>query len=137
MKSRAMRIRRKGIRLLFTIGAKVRRPYGKRIWTNEHQLDFRVADDFHVYGFEWDENYVKIFVDGRLVNCVTKEEMGDKWVALNEQKVWIDSETFDWEVKPGDLKAEDFGDGQKFIVDYCRIWQRTRPAAGCENRTNF
>ncbi|MFC2113436.1 family 16 glycosylhydrolase, partial [Bacteroidota bacterium] len=32
--------------------------FGTRIWTNEHLLDYRVADDFHIYGFEWDENYV-------------------------------------------------------------------------------
>ena len=110
---------------------------GKRIWTNDHQLDFRVADDFHVYALEWDENYVKMYIDGRLVNCVTKQEMGDKWVVSNEQKVWIDSETFDWEVKPVALKAEDFGEGRKFIVDYCRIWQRTQPSAGCEPRSNL
>lgn len=110
---------------------------GKRIWTNDHQLDFRVADDFHVYGVEWAETFVKVFVDGRMVNCVTKEEMGDKWVATNEQKVWIDSETFDWEVKPDALKAADFGDGRKFIVDYCRIWQRTGGSTACEPRLNL
>jgi beta-glucanase (GH16 family) len=111
--------------------------FGQRIWTNDHQLDFRVADDFHIYGFEWDESYVKLFVDGRLVNCVTKQEMGDNWVAVNEQKVWIDSETFDWEVKPAHLKAADFADGREFIVDYCRVWQRKGASDGCESRTNL
>lgn len=109
---------------------------GKRIWSNDHQLDFRVADDFHVYGLEWAETYVKIFVDGRLVNCVSKEEMGDKWVASSEQKIWIDSETFDWEVKPDALKAADFGEGQRFVVDYCRTWQndgRSRPSEARPN----
>lgn len=112
---------------------------GKRIWTNEHQLDFRVADDFHVYAMEWDAKYVRVFVDGRLINCVTKEEMGDKWVADNEQMVWIDSETFDWQVKPDKIKASDFGDGQDFVVDYCRIWQRKGGAGGkvCQDRTNL
>lgn len=111
--------------------------YGKRIWTNDHQLDFRVASGFHIYGFEWDENYVKIFVDGRLVNCVTKAEMGDKWVAVNEQKVWIDSETFEWENNAATLKPEDFGKGLEFIVDYCRIWQRTGTGKASEARANL
>ena len=99
---------------------------GKRIWTNIHQLDFRVADDFHIYGFEWDESYVKIFVDGMLVNYVTKEEIGEDWIAYTEHKIWIDSETFNWETDPNDLKASDFGDDPKFIIDYVRIWQRFR-----------
>ena len=111
--------------------------FGKRIWTNDHQLGFRVADDFHVYGLQWDENFVSMFVDGRLVNCVTKQEMGEKWVASNEQKIWFDSETFDWEVQPANLKQSDFGDGQKFIVDYCRIWQSSQASNGCETRTNL
>ena len=101
------------------------------------KLDFRVANDFHVYGFEWDPNYVKMYVDGRLVNCATKQELGDKWVASNEQKIWIDSETFDWEVKPVNLKASDFAGGQKFIVDYCRVWQRTRASIGCDTQANL
>ncbi|CAD73010.1 MAG TPA: hypothetical protein DDX19_14545 [Rhodopirellula baltica] len=100
--------------------------FGKRIWTNDHQLDFRVADDFHIYGLHWAEDFVKIYVDGILVNCVTKDEMGDNWVATDEQKVWIDSETFDWEVRPEFLKASDFGDGQQFVIDYCRIWQSSK-----------
>ena len=97
--------------------------FGKRIWTNSHQLGFRVADDFHVYGLHWDPNFVAIYVDGRLIGLHNKKTIGDKWVASNEQRIWIDSETFDWEVPPGELSASDFGDGREFIVDYCRIWQ--------------
>ncbi|WP_048692444.1 family 16 glycosylhydrolase [Catenovulum maritimum] len=111
--------------------------FGKRIWTNDHILDFRVADDFHVYGLEWDENYIAIYVDGRLISCQTREEIGDNWVAVNEQKVWIDSETFDWELKPDQMTKEDFGDGQKFVVDYSRIWQREGNGPGCIDRENL
>jgi len=63
--------------------------------------------------------------------------MGDKWVAFNEQKVWIDSETFDWEVRPGQLKAKDFGDGQEFIIDYCRVWQSGKQIEPIATRTNL
>ena len=111
--------------------------FGKRIWTNDHQLGFRVADDFHVYGLLWAENLVKIYVDGRLVTCITKEAMGNKWVATSEQKIWIDSETFDWEVKPAMLKSSDFGNGKEFTVDYCRVWQNAGHGVQCESRTNL
>ncbi len=110
---------------------------GKRIWTHDHVMDFRVTDDFHVYGLEWHEDGLIIHLDGRLVNCIPKAQIGDNWVASNEQKVWIDSETFDWEVKPHLLKAADFGDGLHFVVDYCRIWQRPDTAFECEPRTNL
>ena len=101
--------------------------FGKRVWANDHQLGFRVAGDFHIYGLHWADGFVKMYVDGLLVNCVTKVEMGDKCVATEEQKVWIDSETFDWEMMPDLLKASDFGDGRRFVVDYCRIWQSNKP----------
>ena len=110
---------------------------GKRIWTNDHKLDFRVADDFHIYGLEWDENFVKIYVDGRMVKCATKVEIGDKWVVSHEQKIWIDSETFEWETDASTLKPEDFGDGLEFIVDYCRVWQRQGPGTVGERRVNL
>lgn len=100
--------------------------WGKRIWTNEHILDFRVADDFHIYGLEWAEDYIKIYVDGRLIRFTTKEEIGEAWVLNYAQKVWLDVEAFPWEVNPASLQASDFSNGgRKYMVDYVRIWQRT------------
>ena len=113
---------------------------GKRIWDNAHILETGVAESFHTYGFEWDANYIAIYVDGGLVKCTTRAEMGDKWVATNPHKVWIDSEVFDWEVKPADLRQSHFGNnGIDFIVDYARVFQRQNGAVGpgCPNRTNL
>lgn len=108
--------------------------WGKRIWTNDHKLDFRVADDYHVYGLEWAPDYLKIFVDGRLIRCTTREEMGDLWVATNEQKVWLDSEVFPWEGNPSTLTAADYpAPGRQFKTDYVRIWQRP---TGANNEGN-
>ncbi|MCQ3830997.1 family 16 glycosylhydrolase [Microbulbifer elongatus] len=115
--------------------------YGRRIWENDHIFDFGVADDFHVYGFEWDPNYVAIYIDGALVNCVTREEMGSAWVATNPQRPWIDMETFDWEISAWDLRPEHFNgaEGIDFVVDYSRVYQRTNGQSGgaCPNRENL
>ncbi len=115
--------------------------YGRRIWENDHILDFGVADDFHVYGFEWDPNYVAIYIDGAMVNCVTREEMGDAWVANNPQRPWIDMETFDWEINANDLRPEHFNGraGIDFIVDYSRVYQRVSGGSGgtCPNLENL
>lgn len=103
--------------------------FGTRIWDNDHRLGFKVADDFHTYGLEWNPDFLRIYIDGRLINSVSRQQLGNKWIATNEQKIWIDSETFDWEMNPALLKAEHFQDSPKFVVDYCRIWQRTKPEA--------
>ena len=102
---------------------------GERIWTNDHRLDFKVADDFHVYGLEWAPDFLRIHVDGRLIRVVSRKELGDRWVATEEQKIWIDSELFDWELRADQLKASDFGEESVFLVDYCRVWQRGRGGA--------
>lgn len=57
--------------------------------------------------------------------------------ASHEQKIWIDSETFDWEFNPTQLKSEHFKDDPKFTVDYCRIWQRTKPVSNSEQPPNL
>lgn len=112
--------------------------YGTRIWTNEHLLDFRVADEFHVYGLEWAENFVKIYIDGKLIRCVEKSSIVDQWTVYNVQKVWLDCETFPWEVSPSNLSATDFpGEGRKFIVDYVRVWQKPIEGVGCIANVNL
>ncbi len=114
--------------------------YGKRIWDISHILDFRVADDFNIYGFEWDPNYLSIYINGGLVKCMSREDLGDRWVATSQHKIWIDSEIFDWEVAPNELSKADFGDeGVDFIVDYARVFKREgdRFGPGCEARENL
>lgn len=112
--------------------------WGKRIWTNTHLLDFHVGDEFHVYGLEWAEDYLRIYIDGGLVRTVTREEVGDAWVINNTQKVWFDSEVFPWQVNPATLNGDDFpGDGVVFEVDYCRVWQREGRSDLTESRTNL
>ncbi|WP_096084615.1 family 16 glycosylhydrolase [Agaribacterium haliotis] len=115
--------------------------YGKRIWENDHIFDFNVADDFHTYGFEWDKNYVAIYIDGAMIQCKNRSDLGDAWVANNPQRPWIDMESFDWEVNPNKLKAEHFNgeQGIDFIVDYARVYQRKDGKSGgkCPVRSNL
>lgn len=111
---------------------------GQRIWSNEHRLDFKVGEEFHVYGLEWAENHIKIFIDGTLVRSVPRDEIGDRWVVDNEQKVWFDSEVFPWEVDPATLEASDYpDDGLEFVVDYVRIWQRDGKGSDTNERPNL
>ncbi|MEQ8836054.1 MAG: family 16 glycosylhydrolase, partial [Lacipirellulaceae bacterium] len=93
---------------------------GKTTWTDRLQLDWKVADDFHVYGIEWDENYFKFHADGKLVRTVLRKDVGEEnWVITKPLWVWVDSETFPWHGIPvkDDLPVD-------FEIEYIRIWQK-------------
>ena len=93
---------------------------GPTTWTDRLQLGWRVADDFHVYGIEWDQNYLKFHADGKLVRTVTKQEVGEEgWVIDGPLMIWVDSETFPWHGLPSeeDVPAD-------YEIEYIRVWQK-------------
>lgn len=118
---------------------------GKPVYTEHHDLGFRVADDFHIYGVEWDENGVKYYVDGKLLSTVTSSQV-TKWARENRQvpadyqgyvankplNLWLDQETFPWHGIPDskeDLElnspAGENEDGVvDFAIEYVRVWQK-------------
>ena len=83
------------------------------------QLPWRVADEFHVYGCEWDENGIKLYADGKLVKNAHKSKMGRIWCLKYPLKVWVDSETFAWEGFPdeSDLPVD-------YEIEYIRVWEK-------------
>ena len=119
---------------------------GKPSYTERKNLGFRVADDFHVYGIEWDENGIKYYVDGKLFSSVTAEETTawakanrkvnddyNGYVATKPINLWLDMEIFSWHGVPksnedltlngtAEQKAGGFMD---FEIDYIRVWQKT------------
>lgn len=126
---------------------------GKPAYTERRDVGFRHADDFHVYGVEWTEDYVKYFLDGKLFSTVTPEiatahakSMVDKdpdyaaaaaddyngWVATNEVKLWLDMEAFSWNGLPESKEEltlngtpeQKAGGYMDFEVDYVRVWKK-------------
>lgn len=95
------------------------KPGGPTTWTDRLQLDWRVGGDFHIYGIEWTEDYLKFHADGQLVRTVTKEQVGEEgWVVTKPIRIWVDSETFPWHGIPveQDLPVD-------YEIDYIRVWQ--------------
>ena len=82
-------------------------------------LPYVTSDDFHVYGVEWGEDYLKIYRDGKFVHGFTQDELGIDWVLNNPMEIWIDSEIFKWIGVPHkeELPAT-------FEVEYMRVWQK-------------
>lgn len=94
---------------------------GTPTWTDRRQLPFRVAGDFHVYGLEWDENYLNFHIDGQLLDSVTRTQVEandpDGWTIDNPMRIWMDSETFPWHGVPSQADLP-----QDYEIDYIRVW---------------
>lgn len=93
-----------------------------RKFGHKTKLDFNVADDFHVYGAEWGEDYIKFYLNGELISETTQEEVGEHWVLTNPMEIWLDSEIFVWLglPTPEQLPAT-------YEIDYVRVWQQPHP----------
>ncbi|HEY3319458.1 MAG TPA: family 16 glycosylhydrolase [Planctomycetota bacterium] len=81
---------------------------------HEFKAPANLADDFHVYGLEWDEQELKVFFDGVLV----RKGPNTHW--HQPQTLNFDSETMpDWFGMP---KDEDLP--STFDVEYVRVWKK-------------
>ncbi|XMO85861.1 family 16 glycosylhydrolase [Algibacter sp. AS12] len=97
------------------------------VHTRNIQADTNTADDFHVYGFDWTPEYIKVYIDGILHpnGTILKSELTnnganpERWVTDVNYWVWFDSETFPWLGLPteADLPAE-------YQIEYLRVWQK-------------
>lgn len=89
------------------------------VFQHTEDLPFRTADDFHIYGAEWGIDFLKLFIDGKLVHHFTQDEVGTDWVLNNPMEVWLDSEIFKWLGLPHkeELPVD-------FEIEYMRVWQK-------------
>lgn len=114
---------------------------GKSVYTEHLDYGFRVADDFHVYGIEWNENDVKLYVDGKYKTGATREQVDayaaakgypNGWILDGEISIWLDQETFPWHGVPDSLEDLELNspEGKKedgivdYEIEYIRIWQK-------------
>lgn len=84
----------------------------------DYALQWNGAEDFHVYGAQWNEQEVIFYADGAETGRITQAEAGAVW---NEDylHVWADNEAFLWEGLPlaSELPVS-------FDIDYIRVWQK-------------
>ena len=122
---------------------------GKPTYTERKDVGFNVADDFHVWGIEWDKKGIKYYIDGELFSEVTAEEV-TTWAKKNRTKIdlpedyngyvatkplslWIDQETFPWhDVPKSKAELETYSPEDKkddgvvdYEIEYIRVWQKS------------
>lgn len=93
-----------------------RTPSEKRHWSigSDWVAPWRLADDFHVYGLEWDEESLKFYVDGVLVRRVQNTHWHQPLYLI------FDSETMpDWFGMPDDKDLP-----STFSIEYVRAWKK-------------
>ncbi|MEI8375615.1 MAG: family 16 glycosylhydrolase [Planctomycetota bacterium] len=93
------------------------------IWT----APWHLADDYHVYGVDWEKDEIKFYVDGVVVRNVENT----RW--HYPLRLIFDSETMpDWFGMP---KDEDLP--STFSVGYVRAWKKGEVAAPTRTKTSF
>lgn len=89
------------------------------VFNHTEDLPYRTADEFHVYGAEWGVDFLKLFIDGKMVHHFTQDDVGLDWVLNNPMEIWLDSEIFFWLGMPHkeELPVD-------FEIEYMRVWQK-------------
>jgi len=91
-------------------------PQEKKHWSvgGVWESPWRLADDYHVYGFDWGKEELKFYVDGVLVRSVENTH----W----HQPLYL---IFDSETMPGWFGMPDDGDlPSTFSIEYVRAWKK-------------
>ncbi|QBG46570.1 glycosyl hydrolase family protein [Verrucomicrobia bacterium S94] len=81
-----------------------------------YTLPFDMVDDFHIYGFEWDKDTCKIYIDGELYRTrdTGSFTVGQRLMVGNEYNSWLNDIV---EINSNLSKM-----GASYDVDYVRAW---------------
>ena len=80
----------------------------------------RFDTDFHVFGIEWDENYINFYVDDKLYNQITPNDVPGEWVF--NQPFYIILNVAVGGNLPGSPDSQT-PFPQTMLVDYIRVYQ--------------
>lgn len=80
----------------------------------------RFDTDFHVFGIEWGPNYINYYVDDKLYNQITPDDVPGEWV-FNDGPFYIIINLAVGGSLPGSPNAET-NFPQRLLVDYVRVY---------------
>lgn len=81
----------------------------------KYYLPFNLEDDFHTWGMDWTEEYIRLYFDGVLFREIenTHWHQALQINLNNESNVWLGA------TPQGDKYTD-----EKYLVDYVRVWRR-------------
>jgi beta-glucanase (GH16 family) len=87
-----------------------------------NRQSFKIADDFHTYTIEWDENQISWFFDGEAYNTFTREVVGIRPWAFDQPFFIILNFAIGGTL--GGLVTPDTEFPAQYLVDYVRVYNR-------------
>ncbi|NME67823.1 family 16 glycosylhydrolase [Flammeovirga aprica] len=77
-----------------------------------------LTSDFHIYGFEWDHHYLKLFLDGKEIYSINNTQFEVAWPISKESfEVWVNTSL----AKEYGLPKENELPSH-FAIEYIRVW---------------
>lgn len=90
--------------------------------TRWNRQDFDIADDFHTYAIEWDENQITWFFDGEAYSTYTREDVGEREWPFDQPFFLILNLALGG-TYPGPIGL-DVVFPKQLLVDYVRVFQQ-------------
>ena len=90
-----------------------------RVFGYSQELPYNVSEEYGVFGAEWGQDYLKLFIDGKEVYHVQQKDIGTDFVLNNPMEIWLDSEIFKWLGVPNEAELP-----VNYEIDYVRVWQK-------------
>ncbi len=82
--------------------------------SKKYYIPFRLEEDFHVWGLEWDEDYIRFYIDG----VMFREVENTHW--HQALRININNESNKWfGALPDDNRLDEV-----YLVDYFRLWEK-------------
>jgi len=85
------------------------------------------ADEFHVWRMDWDENWIKLYVDDQLLNETSVKETvqnGNQKIIPFQQPHYLLVNLAVGGINGGNFSVADFP--TKYIIDYIRVYQKKK-----------
>lgn len=96
---------------------------GESISKAYHLENERFDTGFHIFGIEWGPDYINFYVDDKLYNQITPEDVTGEWV-FNNGPFYIILNMAVGGTLPGSPNAETVFP-QNMLVDYVRVYKRS------------
>ncbi len=83
---------------------------------------YNIADDFHTYAIEWDENQITWFYDGEAYHTVTRQDVGNRPWVFNNPFFFIINQAVGGTL--GGMVSPQTVFPAQYLVDYVRVYEK-------------